>query len=88
MQVGVRELKSRLSECLRRVRAGEHLTVTDRGRPIATLTPVDTAGAVAWAHRLAAAGRVRWTGGKPAGLTRRVRSRGTPASRQVLQDRR
>lgn len=38
-QVGVRELKDRLSEYLRLVRAGEHVQVTDRGRVIAELIP-------------------------------------------------
>ena len=33
--IGVRELKSNLSKYLRRVEAGERLTVTDRGRAIA-----------------------------------------------------
>jgi prevent-host-death family protein len=37
--VGVRELKNRLSEYLRRVRAGEGVLVTDRGEVVAELTP-------------------------------------------------
>lgn len=40
-RVGVRELKNSLSGHLRRVRAGEHILVTDRGRPIARLVPPD-----------------------------------------------
>jgi prevent-host-death family protein len=39
MDVGVRELKSKLSEYLARTAAGEEIVVTDRGRPIARLTP-------------------------------------------------
>ncbi|HEX9755137.1 MAG TPA: type II toxin-antitoxin system prevent-host-death family antitoxin [Gemmatimonadales bacterium] len=35
--VGVRELKNRLSEYLRRVRGGEEILVTDRGEVIAEL---------------------------------------------------
>lgn len=31
--VGTRELKNRLSEYLRRVKAGETITVTERGKP-------------------------------------------------------
>lgn len=38
-QVGVAELKARLSEYLARVRAGEEIIVADRGRPIARLVP-------------------------------------------------
>jgi len=40
MTVSVRTLKNRLSEYLRRVRRGEHLTVTAHGRPVAELHPV------------------------------------------------
>jgi antitoxin (DNA-binding transcriptional repressor) of toxin-antitoxin stability system len=37
--VGVRELKNRLSEFLRHVRAGENVLVTDRGEVVAELSP-------------------------------------------------
>lgn len=40
MDVGVRELKQRLSEYLERVARGEVIRVTDRGRPKALLTPI------------------------------------------------
>src|SRR6184192_684455 len=38
--VGIRELRQRASELLRRVEAGETIEVTDRGRPVAVLAPV------------------------------------------------
>lgn len=37
--VGVRELRQRASELLRRVALGETIEVTDRGRPVALLSP-------------------------------------------------
>ena len=37
--VGLRELKNRLSEYVRMVRAGEHVHVTDRGHVVAELIP-------------------------------------------------
>ena len=37
--VGIRELKNRLSEYIRMVRAGETVTVTDRGTVVAELRP-------------------------------------------------
>jgi antitoxin (DNA-binding transcriptional repressor) of toxin-antitoxin stability system len=37
--VGLRELKNRLSEYVRRVRAGETVLVTDRGEVVAELSP-------------------------------------------------
>lgn len=40
MEVGVRELKQHLSQYLKKVRAGEVLTVTDRGKPVARIGPV------------------------------------------------
>ena len=40
IQVGTRELKSRLSEYLRRVKAGETIIVTERGKPIGQIIPV------------------------------------------------
>lgn len=39
-QVGIRELKTRLSEYVDRARAGETVVVTDRGRPVAELRPI------------------------------------------------
>jgi prevent-host-death family protein len=38
--VGVRELRQRASELLRRVEAGETIAVTDHGRPVALLAPL------------------------------------------------
>ncbi len=37
--IGIRELKNRLSEVVRAVRAGEHVLVTDRGTVVAELVP-------------------------------------------------
>jgi prevent-host-death family protein len=38
--VGVRELRQRASELLRLVEKGETVEITDRGRPVARLTPL------------------------------------------------
>lgn len=40
VRIGIRELRQKASEYLRRVEAGETIEVTDRGRPIALLTPI------------------------------------------------
>jgi prevent-host-death family protein len=53
--VGIRELRQRASELLRRVEAGETIEVTDRGRPVAVLAPLPAAGPL---ERLRAAGDV------------------------------
>jgi len=41
MQVGVRELKAKLSEYIGRAVAGETVVVTDRGTPVARLVGLD-----------------------------------------------
>jgi prevent-host-death family protein len=42
-RIGIRQLRQRASEYLRRVEAGETIEVTDRGRPVALLTPIPEA---------------------------------------------
>lgn len=39
--IGIRELKAKLSECVRRAAGGECIIVTDRGRPVARLTALE-----------------------------------------------
>ena len=86
--VGIRELKAHLSRHLKRVRSGARLTVTERGRSIATISPVDTPANVGWAHRLVAEGRAHWSGGKPVGSVHHVRVAGKQTvSDAVLEDR-
>lgn len=46
MEVGVRELKAKLSEFLARAAKGESVIVTDRGRPVAQLGPLSGYSAV------------------------------------------
>ena len=41
--VGIRELRENLSRIVRRVRRGEVLEVTDRGRPVARIVPLELA---------------------------------------------
>ena len=86
--VGVRDLKNRLSHHLKRVRAGARLVVTERGRPIATLVPLDVPADMAWAHRMVAEGRASWNGGKPTGSKNPPRNTGKLASDIVIEDRR
>jgi prevent-host-death family protein len=38
--VGIRELRQRASELIRRVEDGESFQITDRGRPVAVLAPL------------------------------------------------
>jgi prevent-host-death family protein len=59
VRVGVRDLEARLSKYLRQVSQGQTVVITDHGRPVGRLSPVDRplddrfkslqdAGLVAW----------------------------------------
>lgn len=88
-KVGIRDLKARLSRHLRRVRSGVTLVVTERGRAIASIQPIETAEDVAWAHAFVSAGLGQWSGGKPDGASAPAQTkRGKAVSDAVLEDRR
>ncbi|MCC6190191.1 MAG: type II toxin-antitoxin system prevent-host-death family antitoxin [Anaerolineales bacterium] len=67
MTVGVRELKARLSEYLREIKAGNTIIITEHGRPVGRLIP----SVQPLAERVEAmrrAGLLTWNGKKlPAG---------------------
>jgi prevent-host-death family protein len=61
-RIGIRELKATLSECVREVKAGQTIVVTDHGQPVARIIPeaislherveaLRKAGAMAWSGR-------------------------------------
>lgn len=86
--VGVRELKARLSHHLKRVKAGHTVTITDRGRAVARLQPVEASADPAGIMKLVAEGKVSWSGGKPKGSLHPVKLRGRKlASDYVIEDR-
>jgi prevent-host-death family protein len=64
-RVGVRELRQRASELLRLVEQGETIEITDRGRPVALLTPVPAGNAL---ERMRAAGEIEAASGDINGL--------------------
>jgi prevent-host-death family protein len=86
--VGIRELKTHLSRHLKRVRAGTRLLVTERGRSIAMINPLEAPVDFDWAHQLVADGRAHWSGGKPTGAKQPARGTGRMASSIILADRR
>jgi prevent-host-death family protein len=89
MTVGVRELEAHLSSYLKRVRAGATISVTDRGKVVATIQPAAGRLNVEWAHRMVAEGKASWNGGKPRGLSTpvRLRGRGKTVSEMIIDDR-
>jgi prevent-host-death family protein len=68
--VGVRELRQRASELLREVAGGETIEITDRGRPVALLTPMPISGPL---ERLRATGEIRPAEGAIADLPQPLR---------------
>jgi len=88
-RVGVRQLRDRLSEYLRRVKQGECVEITDRGRVIALLTPARGASEVdAGLLAMVREGAASWPGGKPRGARRPVKIAGQQLSETALEDRR
>ena len=83
--VGVRELKNHLSRYLELVRGGEDVVVTDRGSPIARLSPIDTS-----TDRLAeliSAGLVTAPTARARTLPRRITATGTVSDLVAAQRR-
>jgi len=86
--VGIRELKSHTSSVLRRVSAGETITITVRNEPVAVLMPVQARSQTAVLRDLVSAGKVAWSGGKPGGCKDPARVRGATVADAVIEDRR
>ena len=89
--IGIRELKNRLSEVVRSVRAGEHVLVTDRGTVVAELVPpggpTTAPGIPAGLARLVARGVARQGAPNDPSLYENLpRLRRTPASAARLLD--
>lgn len=82
MDVGLRELKARLSAYVERAAKGEIVRVTDRGIPRAVLMPLPTSDRVADG---VAEGWIRRGSGRPPGPFAPADPRpGTPSSDEVL----
>jgi prevent-host-death family protein len=78
--VGVRELRQRASELLRLVEDGETIEITDRGRPVALLSPLPQGSAL---ERMRASGDIEPATGDLDDLPAPLPSRGaeSPSSR-------
>ena len=87
-KVGVRQLKNQLSHYLARVRKGEVLAVTQRGREVAILSPVSTATVPKELAEMVTAGLAQWKGGKPAGAASPEKVHGRRISSLIIEDRR
>ncbi len=65
MEIELRDLKSRLSECLKSVKAGKQFVITDRGIPIAKLEPIEPTPPEI--SELVRTGKLIWKGRPPRG---------------------
>jgi prevent-host-death family protein len=81
----MKELKAKLSGYVDRVRHGEEIAVTDRGKEVALVVPISKERKTV--KRLVAAGKVSWKGGKPAGING-IKVKGGSVSKTVLENRR
>jgi prevent-host-death family protein len=74
-RIGIRELKSKLSECVREVKSGGTIVVTEHGRPVARMI-ADASSLGERLEVLANAGRIVWRGRrlKPTKPVARARS--------------
>ena len=84
-RVGVREIRQNLSVYLDRVKRGEALEITERGRPVAIIAPLPEHGSVV--ARLVASGRATPPATEPALLGPPPRARdGGPSISRILDD--
>ncbi len=87
--VGIRELKSRLSQYMKRVQRGERITVTDRGEPVAVIGPAGVSPPTERLEGMLRRGAARWEGGKPRGAARPARlTHGPSVAEAIIEDRR
>lgn len=86
MDANIRELKANLSALIRKVAAGETITVRVRRRPVARIVPIAGSGGL---QALARTPGIAWSGGKPAGTRRaEILPRSINLSDWVAEDRR
>jgi prevent-host-death family protein len=86
--VGIRELRNRLSQYLKRVGAGERVVVTHRGQPVAVISPPPITPADGRIEAMLRDGVARWGGGRPRGAIRPPRVKGPSVAQAVIEDRR
>lgn len=73
---------------MRKVKQGEILSVTERGRTIAYITPALDQTEIKEIQTLILSGLGRWNGRKPQGAKRLSQISGKPVSEIVTQERR
>ena len=86
MDTSIRNLKANLSQYIRRVEAGETVTVNVHNQPVAKIVPIKTKVTV---KDLASLPGISWNGGKPKGSRNAQRMpKGVSIVKWVVEDRR
>ena len=91
MRIGLREANQRFSQTIKAVRAGQEVILTDRGHPIAVITPItDKGGRDAMLQTMAEQGLITVAARKgpmPTPRWRPVKVKGKPVSQTIIDDR-
>nr|MBA3888313.1 type II toxin-antitoxin system prevent-host-death family antitoxin [Acidobacteriota bacterium] len=85
--VGIRELKAKLSECVRDVKGGATVIVTERGRRVARIVP-ETASLDERLQTLKDTGAVLWSGRRLPRTKPGVRPRKKPSLAEIVVENR
>lgn len=89
MKLGLREANQHFSKAIKAVRAGQNVVLTDRGQPIAVITPVtDEHEQDAVLNRMAEEGLITLPSRKgPLPRFEPIRIKGKPLSQTIIDDR-
>jgi prevent-host-death family protein len=91
MKLGLREANQNFSKAIKAVRAGKEVVLTERGRPIAVIKPVQQEhGLAATLQRMAGEGLITLPSRKgplPSPRWKPSRLRGKPLSQTIIEDR-
>jgi prevent-host-death family protein len=82
-QVGIRELKARLSTYLRQVKGGRTVIITERGEPVARIVPMSQP-LDAQLEAMQQAGLIAWNGKKLPPLAPVARAKGDRTIAELL----
>lgn len=91
MRLGLREANQRFSQTIKAVRAGKEVILTDRGHPIAVITPIkDKGDRETMLQTMAEQGLITLAARKgpmPTPRWRPVKVKGKPVSQTIIDDR-
>ena len=87
-KIGIRTLKNSLSKCLKQVKGGAVLHISEWGQIIAYLVPAQEKKSDQSLLNLVETGLISWEGGKPKGAMRPISLKGKPLSTWIVENRR